>query len=182
MIRIRTTICRALALTAVYSLSACSDDGLTPVADDLMMNEDSQPIVVEQVYEAPASEVWSAITDKTKMPQWFFEPIADFEPRVGFETRFTVDLEDASYEHLWRIVDVVPEQRIVYEWRYGGLPGNSTVTWELSPAPPGTKLKLTHVVHESFPDDDPAFTREAGVAGWQYFIQESLKAYLDGQD
>lgn len=49
-----------------------------------------------------------------------------------------------DYLHLWRVKEVVPQKRIVYEWRYGGVPGNSTVTWELSETPEGTKLKLTH--------------------------------------
>ena len=96
------------------------------------MNANTEPIVVEQTFDAPIAAVWKAITDKVQMPQWFFEPIADFEPRVGFETKFTVNSKGQDYEHLWKVIEVIPESRIVYEWRYGGYPGNSTVTWELS--------------------------------------------------
>lgn len=40
-------------------------------------------------------------------------------------------------------------------------------------------LKLTHQVMESFPQDIPEFLRESGVKGWNYFIGESLKKFLD---
>ena len=145
------------------------------------MSANTSPIVVEQTFDVPIAMVWKAITDKAQMPQWFFEPIADFEPRVGFETQFTVVAEGRDYQHLWKVIDVVPESRIVYAWRYGGIPGNSTVSWELSETPDGTKLRLTHSGHETFPQDNPIFKREMGVAGWKYFIQESLKAFLEQQ-
>ena len=59
-------------------------------------------------------------------------------------------------------------------------PGETTVTWELSEAEVGTTLKLTHAGLDSFPDDDQAFTRESTQAGWDYFVRDSLKAYLEG--
>jgi hypothetical protein len=52
--------------------------------------------------------------------------------------------------------------------------------WELSEPSQGAKLKLTHSGHETFPRDNPIFSRESGQAGWDYFIQESLKAFLEG--
>ncbi len=69
-----------------------------------------------------------------------------------------------------------------YDWRYGGYLGNSSVTWELSETPGGTKLKLTHKGHETFAQDNPIFSRESGEAGWGYFVHESLKAFLGRQD
>ena len=145
------------------------------------MNAHTDPVVVEQTFDAPIATVWQAITDPAQMPRWFFEPIADFEPPVGFETQFTVNADGRDYQHLWKVIDVVPESRIVYDWRYGGYPGNSTVTWELSETPAGTTLRLTHRGHETFPQDVPAFDREQGLAGWRYFIHESLKAFLEQQ-
>lgn len=143
------------------------------------MNVRPEPIVVEQVFNAPIATVWKAVTDKSEMPQWFFEPITDFEPRVGFETKFTVSSEGQNYEHLWKVLEVISERRIVYEWRYSGIPGNSTVTWELSETVDGTKLRFTHSGIETFPQDDPVFERETGVAGWEYFINERLKGFLE---
>jgi len=141
------------------------------------MNTD--PIVVEQTYNAPIAAVWKAITDKDQMRQWFFEPMTDFEPEVGFETEFDVQCEGQAYSHQWKVTQVVPERRITYGWRYGGYPGNSSVTWELSETPDGTALRLTHTGHETFGQDDPAFSRESGITGWTYFLHESLKSFLE---
>ena len=143
------------------------------------MGAKAEPIVVEQDYEAPISVVWKAITDRDQMHKWYFEPMTDFRPEVGFQTQFDVRFEDQVYTHLWKVVEVVPQRRIVYDWRYGGLPGRSFVTWELSETPNGTRLRLTHEGHETFSQDNPAFSRESGLAGWNYFLRESLKAFLE---
>ena len=65
------------------------------------METNTDPIVVEQTYDAPVSVVWKAITDKDEMCQWFFEAISDFEPRVGCETQFNVRCEDRDFVDLW---------------------------------------------------------------------------------
>jgi len=145
------------------------------------MDMNADPIVVEQTYHAPVAEVWRAITDKDQMRQWFFEPMTDFEPEVGFETQFDVKCEGQNFPHQWKVTEVVPETRIAYDWRYGGYPGDSSVTWELSQTPDGTKLKLTHWGHETFPQDNPVFSREGCEAGWCYLLHESLKAFLERQ-
>ncbi len=146
------------------------------------MDATAEPIVVEQIFNAPISVVWKAITDTDQMRRWFFETMTNFEPAVGFQTQFNVRVEDQDYPHQWKVTDVVPEKRIVYDWRYGGYPGNSSVTWELSETLNGTKLTLTHKGIETFPQDDPMFSRESGQAGWGYFLHESLKAFLERQD
>ena len=90
--------------------------------------------------------------------------------------------EGQNYPHQWKVTEVVPEKRIAYSWRYGGYPGNSTVVWELSEASDGTTLKITHKVLETFPQDNPIFSRESGEAGWTYLLRESLKAFLERQN
>jgi uncharacterized protein YndB with AHSA1/START domain len=137
-----------------------------------------EPIVVEQTIDAPADRVWSAITDKQQMPRWFFERIEDFRAEKGFETTFIVHNDGKDYPHHWRVTEVVPNQRIVYDWLHPGFPGKSFVVWELSKADAGTRVQLTHTGIESFPQDDPAFTREACSGGWKYFL-ERLKGYVE---
>jgi uncharacterized protein YndB with AHSA1/START domain len=139
----------------------------------------TEPIVVEQTFDAPIEKVWEAVTDADQMRQWFFEPIETFEPRIGFQTRFTVEADGREYLHLWKITEVKPPHKIVYNWRYGGHPGDSFVTWELSDEGEGTKLTVTHDGTHTFPRDDPAFTRESGQNGWEYFIQQRLKAFVE---
>jgi uncharacterized protein YndB with AHSA1/START domain len=138
-----------------------------------------EPIVVEQVLDAPVERVWRSITDKDQMCQWFFQTINAFEPRVGFETKFDVRDGDRVYPHLWKVTEVIPERKITYDWKYGGFPGQSVVVWDLSPIGKQTKLRLTQTGIETFPhSDDPAFSRESGLAGWTYFLCKSLPAYL----
>lgn len=138
----------------------------------------NEPVVVEQAFDAPIPMVWKAITDKDQMRQWFFDPMTEFEPEIGFETQFNVRCEGKDYLHMWKVTDVVPEQRISYEWRYGGYPGDSVVTWELSGGGDGTTLKLTHTGHETI-QGDPIFSKENCAAGWTYLVQESLKSFLE---
>lgn len=144
------------------------------------MSISSEPIVVEEVYQAPVSAVWKAITDKDEMRRWFFQEMVDFRPETGFSTEFNASFENKNYLHQWKVTDVIPERRIAYSWRYGGVPGGGSVTWELTPVSDGTKLHFTCEGIETFPQDNPAFARESCQAGWNYFLHERLKAYLAG--
>jgi uncharacterized protein YndB with AHSA1/START domain len=137
-----------------------------------------EPIVVEQTFNAPVDRVWRAITDKDEMRQWFFESIAEFSPEIGFETAFNVRSGERDYLHLWKVTTVIPEKKVVYDWKYSGIPGASFVAWELLPTGSGTTLRLTHTGIETFPEDDAAFSRESCQAGWKYFLCERLNAYL----
>jgi uncharacterized protein YndB with AHSA1/START domain len=79
---------------------------------------------------------------------------------------------------MWKVTEVVPLKMIKYNWKFEGYPGDSFVVFELSKQNNMTKLRLTHEVQESFPDDIPEFKRESGVAGWTFFIKQSLKEFL----
>ncbi|MBV9987479.1 MAG: SRPBCC domain-containing protein [Chitinophagaceae bacterium] len=138
------------------------------------------PIVITQTYIASPAEVWKAITDPAAMHRWYFDTMENFEPRVGFETRFNVHANGKDYMHHWRVLEVIPERKLVYEWLYPDYPGQSTVSWELQPAGNDTVLTLTHRGNESFPQDNPDFSRESCTGGWTYFLGERLKTYLEG--
>jgi uncharacterized protein YndB with AHSA1/START domain len=139
----------------------------------------TEPIIVEETYRAPIERVWDAITSKDQMRKWFFESINDFVPQVGFYTKFDVSSGEKNYLHVWRVMEVVPNQRLTLEWKYGGYPGDSFVTFELSRSGEGTHLKLTHLGLDTFPRDDPAFTRDSCIQGWNYFLCQRLKEFLD---
>lgn len=142
------------------------------------MKKGDKPVIVEQTFDSSSDVVWNSITEIEQMRQWFFEDIPSFEPEVGFETQFKVKSQDRSFLHMWRVTEVVPHKKITYDWKYEGYPGDSTVVFELFEQDDSTKLRLTHRVKESFPEDIPEFTRESCVEGWTFFIQKSLKAYL----
>jgi uncharacterized protein YndB with AHSA1/START domain len=140
----------------------------------------SDPIVVDQVFDSSVEKLWNAITDRNQMVQWYFEQISSFEPVVGHKTEFTVTVEDRDFVHQWEVTEVIPQNLISYSWKYKGIAGAGAVTWALSEKVAGSALRFTCTGVETFPQDDPLFTREAGENGWRYFINDRLKSFLDG--
>jgi len=140
----------------------------------------NEAIVVERTYNAPLKTVWDAITDVDKMKQWYFPMLEEFEPELGFETRFDVGHNDKVFVHIWKIKDVEPLKKISYEWKFGGYPGDSVVTWEIATEGEGTKIVLTHTDVESFRGDlHPELARHNFVAGWTDFIGTKLKDFVE---
>ena len=113
------------------------------------------------------------------MIQWFFDNIPDFKPEVGFKTQFLIENEERKFIHLWKIIEVNPQKKIVYDWRYKDYEGEGLVCFELFEENDQTRLRLTSTGIETFTADVPEFKREAGVAGWNYFIKNRLKEYLE---
>ena len=144
------------------------------------MKKDEEPIVVEQDFDRSASDVWAAITEVGEMRQWYFDNIPDFKAEVGFCTRFTVDAGDRSFVHLWEVTEVVPQRKLVYNWKYEGLAGELSIRFEVREDARSTHLRLTCRVLEDFAENIPEFARESGVEGWTYFIEDQLKTHLDG--
>ena len=143
------------------------------------MKNNDEPIIVEQTFNTSIENVWNAITRLDLMRQWYFENIPSFKPEVGFETQFNVQSHNRNFLHMWKITEVVPLKMITYNWKYEGYPGNSYVAFELFKKNNLTKLRLTHHVQKSFPDDIPEFSRESCIRGWTFFIKKSLKEFLE---
>ena len=135
-------------------------------------------VVIERTFTAPVAKVWSAITDVDEMRQWYFD-LKEFRAEVGFEFEFVVEHEGNTYHHLCKVTDMVPQKKIAYTWRYKEEPGDSLVTFELSPEGDETRLKLTHTGIETFPKT-PAYARKNFEAGWTAIIGSELKQFLEG--
>ncbi|MDH3650625.1 MAG: SRPBCC domain-containing protein [Saprospiraceae bacterium] len=142
------------------------------------MSKTNKPIFISQTFEASASAVWAAITEAPLMRQWFFENIKLFEPVVEFETEFTVHTPNRDFVHIWKVLEADPMRKIKYDWRYGGYTGHSTVLFELIEHGNQTILHLTHEGTESFSAEVSEFSRENGIKGWKYFINEQLRDFL----
>ena len=142
------------------------------------MKNTDKPVVVEQSFDVPKEKLWNAITDVEQMQQWFFDNIPAFEPVEGFETRFVVETESRTFPHLWKLTEVIPEEKITYDWIYEGYPGRALVTFELMEDGNSMELIVTHDVVDSFPEDIPEFTRESCQGGWEYLIQQRLQEFL----
>ena len=143
------------------------------------MRNIDKPIIVDQTFNTSIDTVWKSITEIDQMRQWYFENIPSFKPEVGFETQFNLQSQERNFLHMWKVTEVVPKKMITYNWKYENYPGNSFVVFELFKENNMTKLRLTHQVLESFPEDIPEFLRESGVEGWTFFIKKSLKEFLE---
>lgn len=145
------------------------------------MKKAEPPIVVECSYPCSADKVWNALTELNEMKQWYFDNIPAFEAKVGFETSFLVKAPSRDFLHQWKVTEVIHEQKIAYNWTFDGIVGESASIFELIPSGNSTTLRLTSVVYTDFPEDIPEFERESGVGGWNYFLGERLKAYLEAK-
>ena len=139
---------------------------------------DSQSIVIEKTIDAPVASVWTAITNKDEMKQWYFD-LKEFKPEPGFEFSFTGGTETKSYLHHCKIMEVVPGKKISYTWRYEGEPGNTLVTFELIPDGNKTRVKLTHSGFETFTSGNPDLDKKNFVQGWNEILGTSLKKYFE---
>ena len=140
---------------------------------------ENEPVIVERVYNAPIGKVWKALTDNNEIKQWYFQ-LADFKPEVGFKFEFTGGPDDGSqYLHLCEITEIVEGKKLAYTWRYDGYPGNSVVSWELFEQGDKTLLKLTHTGLESFAANGSDFAKTSFNGGWNYFVNDALKNYLE---
>ncbi len=142
------------------------------------MKKEDNPIVIEGNYNASIGKVWNAITEIHEMKKWYFENIDSFKPETGSKSRFSVNSGERVFTHLWEVTEVVPQEKITYTWKYLEYNGDSYVTFELSDEADFSKLVVTVVVTEDFPEEIPEFSRESCIGGWNYFIKGRLKEYL----
>ncbi len=139
-------------------------------------------ITIEQNLKASVTTVWKAITNKDDMEHWYFE-IDEFKPETGFRFSFYGGDEEQKFLHECQILDVEVNRRLSYSWRYPDLDGDSVVTFELFSKNTGhTLLILTHDGIETFPQDNPLFSRESFQNGWNEILGTYLKEYVENQD
>lgn len=138
-----------------------------------------KPIIVEQSFNSTIGDLWEAISNSEKMKQWFFGEIHSFVPEIGFKTQFNVKAESRDFMHVWEITELIPMKKMVISWKYAGIKGDAFVHFELFEEEGGSKLRLTNMGLESFPQHIPEFSRESCIGGWEYFIKGNLKDFLE---
>ena len=137
-------------------------------------------IIVVKKFNQSIQKIWQAITEKDQMIQWFFDNIPDFKAERGFKAQFLIENEGRQFTHLWEIIEVIPDKKIVYDWRYKEYDGLGKVYFELFQENNHTVLRLTNMGLETFPQDIPEFKRESCEGGWNYFINR-LHSHLNSQ-
>lgn len=136
------------------------------------------PVIVKQQFNVSADELWQVITETNHMHQWFFAEIPVFDPKVGFETSFMISTPEREFLHQWKIIEVIPNQKIVYDWSYEGYEGRGEVEFLIATHGDSSLLTLTNTTREDWPQDIPEFKRESAEGGWQYFINQRLVAHV----
>lgn len=152
--------------------------------NDAALKSDTQDIVVDEVLPHAPETIWKTLTTGELIGRWMMVP-AGFEPVEG--TSFTFQTSPAgAWDGVIRcqVLEVVPNERLAYAWK-GGHEGNvgygsrldTVVTWTLSRADGGTRLRL---VHSGFvtPTNDTAF--ETMSKGWKKVVQ-NVGAVAGGQ-
>ena len=125
----------------------------------------TRDIVVEDVVPHPPEKVWKALTTAELIGRWLMPN--DFEPVVGKRFTFqTKPIDEWDGVVHCEVLEVVPQQRLVYSWKGSTL--DSVVTWTLRAEDGGTRLRMVHAGFRS-PDNDMAY--EAMSPGWGRIVE-----------
>ncbi|MDQ0320900.1 uncharacterized protein YndB with AHSA1/START domain [Pararhizobium capsulatum DSM 1112] len=136
---------------------------------------DTQAIMIDEVFPHAVDVIWKALTSGDLISRWLMAP-KGFEAVVG--SRFTFQTNPAG---AWdgtihcEVLEVVANERLSYAWR-GGHEGNegygskleTVVTFVLSKAETGTRLRLTHSGFV-LPRNDTAYRNMS--EGWKKVVQ-----------
>jgi len=93
-----------------------------------------------------------------------------FQPKVGSKSEFAVLSGERTFIHLWEVTEMIPPAKIVYNWKYAEYPGDSFVSFELFEETGMTKLKISVVIANDFPENIPEFGLENCIDGWNSLL------------
>ncbi|MGR9169164.1 SRPBCC family protein [Rhizobium sp. KDH_Rht_773_N] len=123
-------------------------------------------VVVEREIAFPPEKIWRALTQPHLIAEWLMKN--DFKPVP--DHRFTLSAEWGSVA--CRVLEVEPNRTLAYTWDAYGL--ESTVTWTLTPAGAGTRLRMEQAGFR--PDQEQAY--QGASFGWQRFL-DNLQQVLE---
>lgn len=136
-------------------------------------------IVIKQKLSAPVDKVWSAITERNQMKEWYFD-IPDFKLELHHAFNFYEPGGENKYHHHGEILEIIPQSKLKHSWSYPEYSKDRTlIRWELEPQGEETLVTLTHKGLENFEHLGSDFSRESFQEGWQSIVGESLKNYVE---
>lgn len=135
-----------------------------------------QDIVLEEVFPHAPETIWKTLTSAQLIARWLMQPTG-FEAVEGkaFTFQTTPGGNWDGVIHC-RVLEVVPNRRLVYAWKGGderntgyGAPLDTVVTWSLTPVEAGTRIRL---VHAGFvmPRNESTYTVMSG--GWKKVVRQ----------
>lgn len=115
------------------------------------MNKTSKTtLVVERVLDAPAEQIYKALTEESQLRQWFYPIKRGFSVDIKFTARvgeaYQIDMVDPDgrlYSHKGVIKELIPHKKLVFTWN-SHVVEDTLVTIRLEKAGQGTKIILTH--------------------------------------
>lgn len=137
---------------------------------------ETKDIVLDEVFPHATATVWKALTSAQLIGRWLMQPTG-FEATEGKAFTFQTT-PGGSWDGVihCRVLEVVPNRRLVYAWKGGhenntgyGAPLDTVVTWSLTPVEAGTRIRL---VHAGFvmPRNESAYTVMSG--GWKKVVRK----------
>lgn len=130
---------------------------------------DSRSVIIERDLAFPPAKVWRALTTPHLIAEWLMQN--DFVAVPGHSFKLSAD---------WGSVDckvkaIEPDRMLSYSWDAMGL--ESTVTWTLTPAGSGTRLRMEQ---EGFRADQEQAFRGAQM-GWTNFLRKLEEVLAKGE-
>ena len=120
--------------------------------NDAALKSGTQDIVVDEVFPHAPETIWQTLTNGVLMARWLRMTPTGFEPVKG--KRFTYQTTPGG---AWdgvihcEVLEAIANERLVYRWKSGhaenvgyGAPLDTVVTFTLSKAERGTRLRLVH--------------------------------------
>jgi uncharacterized protein YndB with AHSA1/START domain len=130
---------------------------------------ETRTVTVERDIAYPPEKIWRALTQPHLIKEWLMNN--DFQPQVDHRFKFTADWGSVDCQ----VLVVEPGKTLSYRWDAMGL--ESIVTWTLTPAGGGTKLRMEQAGFK--PDQQQAY--QGAHYGWQKFFG-SLEQVLAGME
>jgi uncharacterized protein YndB with AHSA1/START domain len=137
-------------------------------------------IVMSWYFEQTPVQVWDCLTNPEILNQWFMKN--DFKAVVGHQFTF-IDKPKVAFG--WdgivysEVLEVIPQQKLVYTWRAGCEPGVVTMgtllIWTLKPKKDGTLLQLEHRRSKGLKNYMSSLMIEKG---WRVIINKKFQKVL----
>jgi len=100
-------------------------------------------LIFDEIFPQPIETVWRALTDSAALASWLMPN--DFVPRIGH--RFSLRspaIPGWPGRAECRVLEMDPPRRMVWSWQSAAAGRPSTLTFELSTVPAGTRVRLRH--------------------------------------
>ncbi len=99
-------------------------------------------LAYEEVLPHPVEAVWAELTEAAAISDWLMAT-DDFRPVLG--CRFRLKWPDPPAWVEAEVLEIEPQNRMVWSWSVDGGTPSSTVTFELAAIEAGTRLRIRHV-------------------------------------